>query len=278
MKKLFIKSLVIALITISIFTLTACNLGSDKTPDESTLIEAGHSLNKSIDSLKELKDNYKYTQEIHQTNGEDWFDYSLVKLNDGDIFLRDTFINNNTGWEHKEEALTDYSDLSDKSYTISKKSGNDYIEYRKFEASDNENFEKYYYEKTEAFDTNARAKNYLYDFSFLNADNFYYFETTNDEGISAPYWKTTASILSDDTFKETVYKAMNINISSDINTTRIDYFDIYVTDNIVNKVCFHYWGGYNMQYSYHYTIEFDYDNYNFNVADLTQGFTKYIQS
>ena len=103
MKELFKKSMLVILVMISFTLLSSCT--DDKTPSEEELVSMGLSLQEALPSFKTLEDNYTYRKKLWQTNGEDWFSYHLVKLDDHDIYDQAFYYYGNVGWQYEDEAF-----------------------------------------------------------------------------------------------------------------------------------------------------------------------------
>jgi hypothetical protein len=253
---------------------TACDSGN-KTPDESELVNSGNSLKEALPAFKALSDNYMYKETIKQTNGEDWFNFTLVKLDNGNIYNRSQRLNNNAGWQYADTIFTDYEDLTDKDYTLYlKQQDNNYIEYRKYEDSSSEtNFTKYYYINNADNDVNERADYFFYHYDFFETDDFEYFETTDDNGGTVPYWRVKQDLLSDTDFKS----SFSDGIKQFGKDGRLDYVYLYVTENKVTSLQYGYYSHVtsNVDMIFHNTIDFFYDNYQFDGSSLSGGFTLY---
>jgi hypothetical protein len=276
MRKSVLAIFVVTILVSSLLMFSACLFDADKTPSEEQLKEAGVSLIEALPSFKSLTDNYAYRREIHQTNGEDWFDFEYVKLDSGDVYLQSDYINNNAGWQYRDEVFADYDDLSEVEYTIYKKQSDDnYIEYRKYKYfSTDEEFQRYSYSyDLEA--NNLRAGEKYIDYSFLNADSFEYYKDLDEQNSEEILWKASSNVLLDTQFKTDLFNAFYIGVDN-LAEKRLDLVYIKVENNVVTEFSFNYWGGYNDQQSYHYSVLFNYDNYEFDSASLTSGFTAYI--
>ena len=267
-------SIFVLLLVSSTFFLAGCG---DNTPSEEELQSSGNSLELALPSFKNLTDNYMYKEYIHQTNGEDWFSFRLVKLDDEDIYLRSTRINSNVGWEYVDTIFTDYADLTDKDYSIYVKQPNSssYCYYNKYlSMPTDEEFTKYYYPDNTVMNIDENASRYGYDYSFFNTDNFEYFTTTDDDNNTVPCWKVKTDLLTDSTFKTTFGTSIN-QFSSD--TTRLDYVYLYVQGNKVVEMDYGYYSHItsNVDFIFHNKVYFFYTGYTFDEATLTTGFTLY---
>lgn len=274
MKKVFISFAVLLVISLSLL-LAACE---DKlvVPSEDELQASGTSIQKALPSFNSLNNNYSYKLKVHQTNGEDWFYYDYVKINDEDIFSRAKRLNTNVGWEYESEAFTDYEDLTEKDYTIYiKQTNGNYYQYRKYKYDEtDEDFQKYYYIDEERFNLNENASYYFFDYSLFNAADFEYAEDNDINGTKIYYWKVKANLLLDNDYKKALSDAFYLGY--DFASTRLDYVNIYVTNNKVATLKFGYSDNTNrLNLMLHNTITFDYENYEFNSVGLTTGFTLY---
>jgi len=265
--------LLIFVLMCSMFLLAAC--GDNKTPGEEELKSSGVSLTEALPAFLSLSDNYAYRQRIHQTNGEDWFDFSFVKLNDGDVYLQRTHIHNNTGWMAEESAFTDYENHADIDYYVyDKNQDNNYIIYHQFKYNSTDTETQKYSYSYDLASNNDTAQSCYYDYSFLNAENFTYYKSTNDDGEEEVIWKASTEVMTDTQFKTNILTAFHRGIS-DLDQKRIDHAYLRVENNIVTEFSFSYWGGYDDQQEYYIDIMFDYDHYEFSTQELTTGFTAY---
>jgi len=242
-------------------------------PSEQELIASGHSLKQALPDFTELEDNYTYRQKVWQTNGEDSFYYNLVKLDDGDIYSQTRYYYGNSGWQIEDDAFT--FDSVNKSYTVYAKQNENYTIYRKFKYSDqDEEFTKYSY-SYDLSANNIEASNYYFDYSFFQEDMFEYYEEYDQDNDLITVWRVKSTKLLDTTFKTNILSSFNRSIES-VNNDRIDFIYFYVTDNKVSKIIFEYW---NETLQHHYRIEtqFSYDDYVFDLSNLTSGFVPYIE-
>jgi len=276
-KKLKIFNTIVAIMLIinSSFLLSACGDGL-VVPSESELEASGASLIEALPAFKNLDDNYLYRHKIHQTNGPDWFNFNFVKVDNGDILTRSSRINNDIGWQYESTIFTDYPDLTDKNYILyDKQTSGDFIQYSKFKYnSTDEDFVKLYYTDQSLYEINARANSFLFDYSFLNAEDFEYAETTDNEGIVVPYWKVKPNLLVDTDFKNAVSTAFHEGYTE--SAVNFSYFYIYVENNKVSGIEFGYFDNTNgLNLMLYNEISYDYENYEFNTAALSSGFTLY---
>jgi len=280
LKKLKIFNTIVAIMLIinSSFLLSACGDGLI-VPSESEQITSGISLKEALPSFNTLTDNVLYRHKIHQTNGPDWFNYNFVKIDNGDILTRSSRINSDIGWQYEDTIFTDYADLTDKDYILyDKQTSGDFIQYSKFKYnSTDEDFVKYYYTDQTLYEINNRANSFLFDYSFLNVEDFEYAERTDDEGTTIPYWKLKSNLLVDAEFKEAVSSAFHEGYTE--SAVNFSYFYIYVTDNKVSNIQFGYFDNTNgLNLMLYNDITYDYENYQFDTAMLSSGFTLYESS
>lgn len=273
-KKIAKPTIVFIILSCFILALAGCGGNETKTPSEEELVASGLSIKEALPSFKALSDNYMYKERIQQTNGEDWFYFSLVKLDGGNVYTRANRINNNAGWQYEDTIFTDFEDLTEKDYSLFiKQAGNNYFEYRKFKYNDtDEDFVKYYYTDNEAFSINEKAENYFYDYSYFEADYFDYFETLNDNNEKVSYWRVKSELLSDETFKT----AFGEGIKQFSSSARLDYVYLFVNENKVTELDYGYYSHVtsNVDLIFHNKIYFDYTNYEFN-SNLAVGFDLY---
>jgi len=244
----------------------------ENVPSEQELVANGLSLNEALTSFVELEDNYSYKHKIWQTNGEDWFNYSIVKLNNENIYFQSRYFYGNTGWQIEEDAFT--YNPEEKSYIVYAKQNENYIKYRKFKYNDtDEEFMKYSYSYDLSANNNEASGNY-FDFSFFNANLFEYYEFDDQNQVLNKVWRVKSSKLIEIAFKTSFFSAFNIECET-INDYRIDFAYLFVTNNKVSKILYDYWDGV-FQNSYKIEIRFDYENYDINLSNLTTNFVPYI--
>ena len=259
------KKIIIVCLTCFIFLLQGCSTE----PSEEELSEKGYLLSEAIDEFNALDDNYMYKYELHQTNGEDWFVYTLAKFYQGDVYVQSDTYHTNTGWQNKDLILTNYSDVSDVAYQVYDFNENQLVRhYYKFKYNDSdESFQKLYKDDSE---TTMNQLNFNYQcFSANDFENVYDSQTE----VISNQWNMNNEALQDAKFKEALIEGFDLG--SDFEEIRIDYVYLFVNDSLVSKLQFGYWGGYNDQNMYHFTIEFDRDNYAFDISALTSGFVNY---
>lgn len=273
----FFNKLLVAIIILISFSLllTGCK-DTGKTPGEPELVANGNSLKTALPPFKALSDNYMYKETIHQTNGEDWFIFSLVKINDSDIFCREKRFNHNAGWQYADTIFTDFEDLTEKDYTLYlKQSDNNYHEYRKFKYNDaDEEFIKYYYTDNATYNINEKAEDQIFDFSFFEEESFEYFEISNDNNETVPCWRIKQNLLSDTTFK----KALGRGVRQFDESVRLDYVYLFLADNKVSELHYGFYSHLtgNVDMIFHNKVSFHYDDYQFNASALSQGFELYV--
>jgi hypothetical protein len=278
MKKNLLGCLAFILIIASVFCFASCGeLDGTETPSEEELLESGESLSTALPDFTALTDNYTYKEKTQQTNGEDWFNYNYVKLNSGNVLIRNTYINNNSGWQYEDEAFAEY-DANEVSYILyTKDSNNDYLKYNTYKYEDtDEDFQKYYYTQGDDFDNNEKVNNYLYDLSFLNYEQFEYKTYIDENNNTIHYWLLKSEYNIDDSFKQSLYDGLNITKTTDIAGVGLYSMIIYVENNKVTKLFVDCNDGASTPQAYKITIQFEYEDYQFDVSTLTEGFTEYI--
>ncbi|MDY0276706.1 MAG: hypothetical protein RBQ97_01340 [Acholeplasma sp.] len=268
MKELFKKSMLVILVMVSFTLLSSCT--DDKTPSEEELVSMGLSLQEALPSFKTLEDNYTYRKKLWQTNGEDWFSYHLVKLDDHDIYDQAFYYYGNVGWQYEDEAFI-YD--TNKAYTIYLYDNDQYTIYRKYKYTDtDEEFTKHSY----AYNVQGNleeASILYYDFSFLTESMFEYYVFDDQSNIENKVWRVKEDILFSSSFKESLLVAVHQNIDS-IDHDYFDFVYLYVDQNQVTSLVFAYWYQ-TLQHHYRFEIHFSYDDVSFDEASLTQGFTPY---
>lgn len=225
-------------------------------------------LSDAITEFQELDDNYAYQYECHQTNGEDWFAYQLVKLDAGNMYLQRDVYHSNTGWENEDLILTYYDDLTDIPYEIYDIHDNGSARhYYKFKYNDSDTeFQRLY------MDVEKEEVPQKFDYHCFKVDMF---ENTYDAQteVITNEWRMTNDYLNDEAFKEKLIESFDLG--GDAQDIRVDYVYLYVNDSIITQLKFGYWGGYNNQNMFHITIDFDRDLYTFDWSALTTGFVDY---
>lgn len=273
----YFNKILIILLVLSAFTLIFCGCGDEnKVPGETELIAAGNSLKTALPKFVNLTDNYMYKEAIHQTNGEDWFLFSLVKLDNSDIFVREKRFNFNAGWQYEDTIFTDFEDLTDKDYAVYlKQNDNNYHMYKKYKYNDtDEEFVKYYYTDDSKYSINEKAEAKIYDYSFFKEEYFEYYETTNDSQDTVPCWKIKDSLLNDAAFKT----EMGGGVKQFGEEARLDYVYLFLSDNKAASLQYGFYSHItsNVDMIFHNKIYFYYDNYQFDAESLSQGFDLYI--
>jgi len=243
--------------------------GCSSRPSDEELSKKGYLLSDAIDEFNALEDNYAYQYELHQTNGEDWFAYTLAKFYQGDIYFQSDTYHSNTGWQNKELILTYYTDLSEIPYQIydvnQDGSVRNYYKFKYYESD--ETFQKLYKDLEQ-----EDVPKLDFDYDCFKTK---YFENVYDKQteITTNEWHMTSDYLGDIEFKEDFIEGLNLFTSAE--EMRVDYLYLLVNDSLVTQLKFGYWGGYDDQNMYHYTIDFSRDQYIFDIGELTTGFVDY---
>lgn len=258
------KIISIVVLFMCLFIVSGC---SDNKLSEKELIEEGLSLDESLKSFVNLSDNYAYKYKIHQTNGEDWFYYRLVKLYNKNIYIQDASYNFNAGWKYEEESFkTNFNGA----YYIYKYVNNNYEIYRKFKYEDtDEEYTKYSYLNYE--ENNLSSKEYLPDFSMIKDDDFEFVDNSSYEGVDK-FWKLNDNKIMDYEYARNLISGINFDLIE--NKDRLDGLYIYVEDNKVIKLKYMFYK-YDLNMSYNIYIEPIYDDYTFDIDTLTSGFVEY---
>lgn len=257
---------------ITTFMFVGCGTSPLKTPTEQELMSGGLSLKEALPLFTALEDNYTYRQKVQQMNGEDWFNYSLVKLDNEDIYSQEKRYNSNAGYQFEDEAFT--YDSVNNGYTVFAKQDENYTIFRKgkYNESDEE-FTRFSY-SYDLPDNNARASAYYFDYSFFQENMFEYYQYTDGSNELCKVWRVKESLLLDSTFKTNLLNAFNRSTET-VSEDRIDFVYFNVSVNRVSKITFEYS---NAELEYFYRIEttFSYDDYEFDTTSLTSGFTPYV--
>lgn len=263
------KLLTVCIVVLMGMTLFACENANN--PNENELVKDGFSLKEALPTFKVLKDNYSYRLKQHQTNGEDWFRYHIVKLYDQDVYQQYRRYDGNAGWQIEEEAFTFDPELNP--YTIYLKTDGNYVCYSKYRDAFDENI-FYYTSYTYDFDHyNELAQDAHFDFSFLKESWFVFGEAYQDDTQEGQVWLIKEDALYESDVQESILE--NMGRTTDFDQHRIDLFFIYVKDNQVTKMRFSQWNQY-LQERYIIDIYFSYDDYAFDKVGLTAGFTPFI--
>ena len=175
----------------------------------------------------------------------------------------------NAGWQNKDLILTNYSDVSDIGYHLyDMHADGSFRHYYKFKyVSTDEDFQKLYMDSDD--DENPEL---VFDYSIFELGMF---EHTYDDQVEeiSNRWYITDDYLNDETFKQSLSDSFYMH--ADVEQMRLNFLYLTVENNIVTQIEFGYWGGYDDQQSYYYTIVIERDNYTFDIGALSAGFIYY---